>query len=236
MRITPSLVLPAVLGAAALAFVIIDRGSPTASAAAPSEPPLAVAAQAPGSPVATNGALPPNHPAIAAGPRGPGSPPGHGHGGHGGASSLTNGDNEAPPALAWTVPAGWQTLANPNAMRLATYGVGDSAQASVARAGGDLDANIQRWESQFDGSPKAERSHKQVHGLEVTVVRIAGTFLGSGMSGAGPEKHEGWAMLAAVVASNGAPYFFKVVGAADQVDHARPAFDALVDSVAPKAP
>jgi len=48
-----------------------------------------------------------------------------------------------------------------------------------------------------------------------------------------PDKKDGWAMLAAIVESTGTPYFFKLLGPADQVDHARAAFDGLVASVAP---
>jgi len=148
---------------------------------------------------------------------------------------MPNGDNQQPPAITWTAPAAWQTQQNPSPMRLATYKVGDGSELSVARVGGSVDANVQRWTAQFDGSPKADQTQKQVHGLKVTVVRIAGTFLGGGMNAAAPEKHDGWAMLAAIVESTGAPYFFKMVGPADQVDHARAGFDSLVDSVTPRA-
>jgi hypothetical protein len=119
-------------------------------------------------------------------------------------------------------------------MRLATYKAGE-AQLSVARAGGTVDANVDRWQAQFDGAPKAQRSAKQVHGLPVTIVRIDGTFLGAGMSSAAPEKHENWSMLAAIVESSGSPYFFKLLGSAADVDKARAGFDSLVNSIAPKA-
>jgi hypothetical protein len=55
------------------------------------------------------------------------------------------------------------------------------------------------------------------------------------MGGAAPDKKDGWAMVAAVVESSGSPYFFKLLGPADQVDHARAAFDQLVGSIKPNA-
>jgi len=219
IRLLPALLFPAVLGAAVAAYLMADRAS---SSAAPAAADPAVA----GSAALSATALPPNHPAISGTA---------GHGPHGGGSAMPNGDNQQPPSISWKAPPAWQPVANPNPMRLATYKVGDAAELSVARAGGSVDANVQRWTAQFDGSPKVDRSDKQVHGLKVTIVRIAGTFLGGGMNAATPEKHDGWAMLAAIVESTGSPYFFKLVGPADQVDHARSGFDGLVDSVAPRA-
>jgi hypothetical protein len=155
------------------------------------------------------------------------------HGPHGGQSGSPAAENQEPAAITWTTPAAWQSAPNPNPMRLATYKVGAGSEMTVARAGGSVDANVQRWTTQFDGAPAADRSEKQVNGLKVTVVRIAGTFLGGGMTNA-PEKHDGWAMQAAIVESSGPPYFFKLLGPADQVSAARPAFDALIASLAPR--
>jgi hypothetical protein len=74
-----------------------------------------------------------------------------------------------------------------------------------------------------------------VSGIHVTVVHLAGTYDGSAMGGTTPEKHDGWAMLAAIVEAPGAPYFFKVLGPAADVDRARPSFDSLVSSVTPRS-
>ena len=222
IRLPPALLLPAVLGAAVAAYLMTDRAS---SSAAPPPADLAAAATATAANATAGTPLPPNHPAV------PGLT---GQGPHGGGTSMPNGDNQQPPAITWTAPAGWQTQQNSSPMRLATYKVGDGSELYVARVGGSVDANVQRWTSQFDSSPKADQTQKQVRGLKVTVVRIAGTFLGGGMNAAAPEKHDGWAMLAAIVESTGAPYFFKMVGPADQVDHARASFDSLVDSVTPR--
>jgi len=216
IRLSPLIVLPAVLIAGVVGYIAADRPAPAPTTITP-------ATAAPISAGAASGQLPPGHPAIP-GTSSPHSP----HGGGAGAAPE-------PPSLDWTAPAAWQTQPNPSPMRLATYKVGDGAEMSVSRAGGGVDANVQRWVTQFEGSPKVDRTDKQVHGLKVTVVRIGGTFLGTGMGAAPSDKHEGWAMLAAIVDSTGSEYFFKVIGPADQVDGARAAFDGLVDSMAPHA-
>jgi hypothetical protein len=154
----------------------------------------------------------------------------HGHGG----AAIPNAENHEPPSLDWTAPSEWKALANPNPMRLATYRVGEGAEFSVARAGGPVDANIARWSQQFEGSPAVERSEMDVRGLHVTVVRIAGTYDASSMGGS-LEKRDGWAMRAAIVQAPGAPYFFKLLGPAAQVDAARASFEGLLASVAPRS-
>jgi hypothetical protein len=218
-RVSPVFIVPAILGAALAGYFLTSHRSATAAASiAPVE------AVKPTTPAPAS--LPPNHPHV------PGMSP---HGGPPHASgAMPNGENQRPPSIDWKVPGGWQTVANPNPMRLATYRITDAAEASVARAGGPVDANVLRWSQQFDGAPQPDRSEKQVSGLHVTVVRLAGTYEG-GMGMGTPEKHDGWAMLAAIVEAPGAPYFFKVVGPAADVDRARGSFDSLVDSVTPHA-
>lgn len=221
IRLSPWLVIPVVLAAAVGGYLVADHGAPSTAIAAPAD--TAADTATPGAGGAPSGALPPNHPPIG---------DMMGHGGQG-ASATPNGDSQQPAAIVWKAPPSWQLMPNPNPMRLATYKVSDAAELTVARAGGSVDANVQRWVGQFDGTPKVDRSEKQVSGLKVTIVHIAGTFAGGGMGGAAPEKKDGWAMLAAIVESTGSPYFFKLLGPADQVDHARASFDALVASVAP---
>jgi hypothetical protein len=227
VRLSPMLLLPPVLVASIAAYMFTDRSAPAAPVQAEVTASADVDDDTAGG--APTGALPPNHPPV-----GGASPHGmHGGGAMPGAPQAPNGDNEMPASITWTAPKAFQPQPNPNAMRLATYKVGAGAELSVARAGGTTDANVERWQSQFDGSAKAARSTKQVRGLAVTVVRIDGTFVGGGMSGA-PEKHDGWSMLAAIVESSGSPYFFKMLGPTAQIDGARASFDALVASVTPK--
>jgi len=150
-------------------------------------------------------------------------------------------ENAEAPGLTWTVPDDWDTVRNPNGMRLATYHVrgappGDGAiDISVARAGGSPDANVERWLGQFDADPTLRRNDTQVHGLPVTLVDIHGNYRGGGMMpGAPPNPHPSWTLLAAIVSPpTGAPYFFKLLGPTDAVQSARSAFSALVESLNP---
>jgi hypothetical protein len=103
---------------------------------------------------------------------------------------------------------------------------------SIARAGGSIDANIERWLGQFDQAGKDTRVEKTVKGMKVTIVEVSGTYTG-GMSGA-PGQHPGWSLLAAIVQTKGDPYFFKITGPTATIKAAHPAFDGMVDGLLPK--
>lgn len=224
MRLSTSLILPAVLGAVLVAYVVNDRLSSGSASAAPAAVPVAATApdEQPAGTGAPMGALPPNHPPIGGMSAQPGAAP------------RAFVENEQPTAITWKAPAAWKTLPNANAMRLATYRVGQDAEMSVLRAGGTVDANVQRWQGQFQEGARTTRTEKTVRGMKVTVVHIEGTFGGGGMPGApAAGTQAGWAMQAAIVETPGAPYFFKLVGPADQVNAAKGAFDGLIDGITP---
>jgi hypothetical protein len=164
----------------------------------------------------------------------PAMPPPMGtHPGSMGTSDLAVDDE--PAAIEWTVPAAWHTMPNPSSMRLATYSVprapGDPADAdvSVTRAGGDTASNIARWASQFEGDPEPAQKSHSVHGIEVTLVDLQGTYTNAMAQGAKPQT--GWALLAAIVKTPGMPYFFKMTGPAPTVRAARAAFTAMIDGI-----
>ncbi len=193
----------------------IDMGSMNGGALPPNHPPIDMGSM-------NGGALPPNHPSIG----GAISPQG----------SLAPAAGDAP-AIVWKMPDAWQQTPNPNAMRLATYRVPGGVEVSVSRAGGSIDANIQRWIDQFEDLVRDTRAEKMVHGLRVVTVDIAGTYVGGGMTMGGPvdPKHD-WAMVGAIVESRSPPYFFKMTGPAAAVHAARPALDGFLGSVAPTSP
>ncbi|HEY3820316.1 MAG TPA: hypothetical protein VGL81_24295 [Polyangiaceae bacterium] len=214
-RITPFLLIAVVLGAGGLALL---RSEEAHTAIALPEAP------APAEQIAANTArLPPNHPPID-----PTSP-----------HATGPVSAEESPALTWQTPAGWRSAPNPNAMRLATFRpVTDSSDApeiSVARAGGTTEANIQRWLAQFDDTGAESRKVTKVHGLDVTVVEVSGTYMGgSMMPGLQTLSHPGWTLVGAIVTTDGSPYFFKLLGPTTQVHAARGSFDALVASIGPR--
>jgi len=172
------------------------------------------------------GALPPNHPPIGDKGASQGSP------------QPTPTPNDDTAALKWKAPEAWQSVPNPSAMRIATYRIApaagdtDSAEMSVARAGGSKEANIQRWIGQFDDAGKDTRETKTFRGIQVTIVTVSGTYQGGGMmAGGAATSHPKWALLAAIAETSGTPYFFKLTGPLATVKAARPAFDAMIDSL-----
>jgi hypothetical protein len=213
----PSVLVVILLGAAGLAL-FQRKSSADSSPALPANAlddaamPIAAAGEPP---------LPPNHPPLAA--RGTGS---------------SFAAEESPPALAWTAPSGWEVAPNRSLMRLATYRVpaaggraGASVELTVTRAGGSTADNLERWVGQFDGAGPDRRTERTVAGFRLSILEVAGTYEG-GMTKTGSETaHPGWALLGAVVETDGPFYFFKMVGPVDAVRAARPAFDALMSSV-----
>ena len=152
-----------------------------------------------------------------------------------------------PSDLGWDVPSGWTRVAEPRPMRLATYRVprapGDAAdpELTITRAGGTLEANIQRWKAQFSRAPGATtglRRQQTVNGIVVTILELRGTYLGRSSTDepAGPSEppKADYAMVVVVAHVAGAPYFFKLVGPQRSVDAARADLDVLVGSFRPK--
>ena len=143
-----------------------------------------------------------------------------------------------PTEVVYEAPAGWQKAENPNPMRKATFkiphaeGDAEDAELSVSQAGGTVDANVQRWAGQFERGKDEPVSRKQmkVGDLDVTVVELHGTFAGGGMPGApaaGPKTN--WALLGAIVETQGSLTFFKLTGPEKTVQSAKPAFDKFVE-------
>jgi hypothetical protein len=258
IRIASLAVIPAVLLAGGLALYGVER-EPDATAAAhgisappaaegealpfgsdepplpPNHPPIGSA----NSPFEQGEALPPNHPPIGSAnspfEQGEALPPNHPP--IGSANSQLGslaGASDEPSAIAWKMPKGWQETPSPNAMRLATYRVAGSVEVIVLRAGGATQANIDRWVAQFDDVGHQGRVDKTVHGLHAVTVDVSGTYVGGGMTmGAPADPKRDWAMVGAIVESQSPSYFFKMTGPAAAVRAARPAFDRMIDSIAP---
>jgi hypothetical protein len=150
---------------------------------------------------------------------------------------------KGPTDVAYDVPEGWQKVENPSPMRKATFKIpraeGDTedAEMSVSQAGGTVDQNVTRWSGQFQSGKddKTSRVDRKVGELSVTVVEIRGAFSGMAMPGApaaGPKPD--WALLGAIVETEGSLTFFKLTGPEKTVTAARPGFDKLVDSLRAK--
>lgn len=171
-----------------------------------------------------NQELPPNHPPI-------GNAPDDNHG-----LGAGHDDHGSLPAttITWKVPARWKEMPNTSSMRIATYRVpraaGENADAdvSVMQAGGDLDANIERWIGQFgpDAKSKSKTSKKKIANYNVTIVETEGTY-----GGMGGKAEENSGLLGAIVETPDMPHFFKITGPKKTVQSARAELDELLASI-----
>jgi hypothetical protein len=142
----------------------------------------------------------------------------------------------------WGVPARWSTQGE-RPMRVVTYTIpvaeGDTEAAECAvfyfggGQGGDVDANLNRWASQFETNGAMARSEKQVGGMKVTTVGIAGAYLApSGPMMQSSGKKENYRLLGAIIEGPQGSIFFKLTGPAKTVTAAEGEFNALVESLA----
>lgn len=220
-----------VLAIGAGAAIFVTR-RPEAAPEVTAPAPAAASTQLPG--VDPNAPLPAGHPPIGDMPAGH-PPTGKLPAGH---PPL---ESSAPPTpikaeagVSWTVPARWQQVPHMSTMRIATYRIpkadGDveDPEMSVSRAGGDVAANAQRWVDQFDvaSRPNVKKTQKTIGTLKVTIVDGAGSF--TTMNG---EVEPGWAMLGAIVETDGGSHFFKLTGPKKSIEAARSEFDSLIASI-----
>lgn len=147
----------------------------------------------------------------------------------------------AVAGVRWTVPSSW-SAAPARQMRVTTYTIpaaaGDTEGAECgvfffgSEQGGSVQMNIDRWVQQFENPKGPEQSTKEVNGLKVVLVKIAGTYLAPGgpmMQATG--KHENYRLLGAIVAAPEGSVFFKLTGPAKTVGAAEKDFNALVQSL-----
>jgi hypothetical protein len=139
-----------------------------------------------------------------------------------------------PASWVWTKPSvQFRTL------QYAVAGDGDSTQSAdfivsvfLAGDGGPLDANIERWRSQFrvgDKPPEVIRSTKTLGPLQIELIELAGEYLS--MGAVAPRAD--YLQLAAIVQANGRNVFFRLVGPKATVEANREAFMTLVDGIIP---
>lgn len=136
------------------------------------------------------------------------------------ASNNTPAAAAASDEPAWTVPQGWSAQ-TPGSMTHAAYQVGSdpNVKVTVSVAGGDLKANINRWEGQLGLKPSEDLSKitktEKVAGVDATLVDLT---------------NEGKRMLAAIIPQGNKQWFIKFMGPADEVGKQKENFDAFVKS------
>jgi hypothetical protein len=136
----------------------------------------------------------------------------------------------------WTVPSNWKSEGE-RPMRLATYQVAEEGECAVyyfgQGQGGGVEANIDRWKGQFEGSKDAPKVEKRtIHGLKVTTLDVSGAYTGMGGPRApqGPPK-QGYRLLGAIVEGPQGSIFFKFAGPMKTVAQNQSAFDKMLSTL-----
>jgi len=117
---------------------------------------------------------------------------------------------EIGSALTMATPAEWESVPPKSNMIQSEFKAprdqkDDLARVTVMSATGGIEANIDRWIGQFDGSKKEDAKVEKVDvsGATVHIVDIAGTFkdsMGGGPFAPGPvKKRENYRMIAAII-------------------------------------
>jgi len=124
---------------------------------------------------------------------------------------------------------GWQTATPTSMMRKAQFtlprAAGDSEDAELvvfyfgADQGGSVEANLNRWYTQFsqpDGGSSAEKAkvtREVVDEMNLTTVDLSGTYVAPLTPGSEEQYDKpNFRMIAAVLKTSQGPYFFKLVG------------------------
>lgn len=112
------------------------------------------------------------------------------------------------------------------------------ARITMMAAGGDIDANINRWKGQFSGGDEKSGTiqTKEVGEITVHLVDINGTFadsMGGGpFSGGRKVQRKDHAMTGAILQTKeGRKFFVKLVGPKGIVDANRKAFGEMIESI-----
>ena len=145
-------------------------------------------------------------------------------------------------ALTFSRPAGWTDRAPASSMRVAEFVVpkasGDAEDAELivyyfGGTGGTVEANLQRWTTQFQSTAAPVRTTATVNGLQLTNLDVSGTYVAEVRPGE-TERHNksGFRMRATVVETPKGPYFIKLTGPAATIAGASAAFDQFLKSLA----
>ncbi len=165
----------------------------------------------------------------------------------GSSKAITASPAQATGELSFTAPSEWISETPSSRMRRAQYRLprvsGDSEDAEMVifffrEQGGSVQANLDRWIGQFrkaDGSPASEAakiSHKESHGIPLTLVDVSGTYRGSaGPMMAPAEPKPNFRMLAAIAETPSGPWFFKLTGPEETVTQWEESFHVFLDTL-----
>jgi hypothetical protein len=147
--------------------------------------------------------------------------------------------------VTFQAPSAWKKLTPRSQMRRAQLEVapvkGDDDPAELIvfafpGGAGGVDANVKRWEGMFKDkegkSAKAEVKKVKAKNADATRVEISGHYFPSNFPGQPRQPNrENYRLLGAIVITDNAGYFLRMVGPDKTVAAARPDFEKLVSSL-----
>jgi hypothetical protein len=142
------------------------------------------------------------------------------------------------------VPAGWTAAPSSSSMRLAQYTISGSGGSTGAEVvvyyfgkgqGGNVEANLQRWKSQFsmpDGSPAYENvTHDSTSAFPITVAEYRGTYARGIGAGDAAAAKPGQSLIAVIAETAHGTLFFQLFGATAAVTPQRDVLISFVKSL-----
>ena len=141
-----------------------------------------------------------------------------------------------------TVPAAWTFRKPASTMRLAEYTAGAAGGAEIVvyffgtAQGGSVDANLERWKSQFSnpkgGAVEEKITHEKSGAFPLTIAEYHGTYARGIGAGSAPEAARPNNTLIAVVAETPkGTLFFQLYGPMEAVNAQRAAYLDFVHSM-----
>lgn len=141
-------------------------------------------------------------------------------------------------AITLTAPTTWNRVQARSSFIQAEFGLskaeGDSVEGrlTVSTAGGSVEANIERWKSQFSGTLASSQEERlDTAAGPVTVVDFAGEFNDQPGPFAPAVKRSGYRMIAAIISVNGELHFVKAVGPQKTIEAHAEEIKAFIRSV-----
>jgi hypothetical protein len=160
--------------------------------------------------------------------------------------ATSGGQSSAGPevqldALTLTAPKEWVRKPAPSSFVAAEFALPHAAgdeqdgRLTVSTAGGSLQANIDRWKTQFSSTTvPPKQAQTKIAGLEVTLVDIQGDFNDQRGPLSPAVKRSGYRMIAAIVPVKGELYFVKAVGPEKTMAAHEKEIRSFLDSLKPK--
>lgn len=144
-------------------------------------------------------------------------------------------DSVAAGGLTFKVAEPWKKVEPSSSMRAGQLQFKDNKGVDAVffffgPRSGSAEANLKRWEAQFQGAPETKTEKKKHGDAEVTYFTAKGTYLDGPPFGGAKTPKDDFIMLAAIVPGPQGDVYVKLVGPAKTIGEATDPFNKLVAS------